>query len=281
MNPLRRCWHQGSILCRYVVAWTFTLLYCSLACLTVPFLGGRRMWLVFCGPWARTTLKILGIRPVVANPERMAQPAVYVANHQSILDVILLPAILPAKVLFVARRELGRIPLWGWAFVWGGAITIERKGRGGDGERIAKALASLPEGWSVVIFPEGTRRKSSLPGPFRRGAFLCAAKLGCPVVPVGVAFQRPGDPAGSWLLRRGTVPVHVGEPFMVENQSAEALHAARTQAHLAVSRGVALAGELASACAEARIWCGGVFAASGRPRAQAKKLSLSTSLRSR
>lgn len=235
MQPLTHIGRTCAILARYVTAWCFSLIFASFACLTVPFLGPRRMWTTFCGFWARSTLKIMGIKPILLGAPLPDVPAVYIANHQSILDVILLPAILPANVVFVARKTLRRVPFWGWAFMWGGAIPIERRGRGGgDGQRIAQALKTLPPSWSIVIFPEGTRGRADQPGPFRKGAFVTAAKLKYPVVPVGVARQTGSAPGANWLLRAGKVPVVFGTPFYVDSQSPQDIGKGRDQGRAAV-----------------------------------------------
>lgn len=232
---------------RYLLAWLFSLTFAGIACLAALLLGPSRMWTVFCGPWARTTLRILGIQTVVHHAERLRGPAVFVANHQSLLDVVLLPALLPANTRFVARRELRHIPFWGWAFMMGGAIPIERRGRGGDAQRLEAGLSRLPRGWSVTIFPEGTRRRHQALGPFRRGAFFCAARLGHQVVPVGIGSLDMVSPVNSRLLRAGVVHLYVGTPIAVASSSATNVHAATQQGYSSVAACVRAADDCAFA----------------------------------
>jgi 1-acyl-sn-glycerol-3-phosphate acyltransferase len=226
---------------RYVAAWSFTLGFSFLAVLSALFIGPSRMWTTFCRPWARTTLWILGIRPIIHGQHKLNGPGVFIANHQSLLDVVLLPAVLPSNVRFVARRSLRRVPIWGWAFMMGGAIPIERRGKGGDTQRLAAGLKKLPKGWSVTVFPEGTRNTTGQLGPFRRGAFVCAAQLNYPIVPIGVSSFEDVAPNGHWLLRAGTVQVYAGEPLTVTNTDQETLTQVASQARQMIATCINLA----------------------------------------
>lgn len=222
---------RTTLLSRYLAAWLFSLVLPALCCVGIPFVGPKRIWLWFARFWACTTLHILGIVPRLSGAPLLG-PAVYVANHQSLLDVILLPALLPPGTRFVARRNLRHIPFWGWIFILGGAIPIERKApRAGDLERLKRGLSALPRGWSVMVFPEGTRGRGSKPAPFKRGAMVCAAQLGLPVIPLGIAPLDTVSPAGSSMLYPGEVYVHVGDAMHPASLEPAALHAATLKAY--------------------------------------------------
>ena len=198
---------------RFVVAWVFTLCVGAGVCLGSVVVGRHRMWVFSARRWARTTLWLVGVKLRIEGAENLKGPAVFISNHQSLIDVVFMPAILPPEVKFVAKRELLLIPLWGWGFAAGGAILIDRSKPRRAMADMAAGVQKMPKGWSVTIFPEGTRPKDGQLKPFKRGAFYIAAKTGLPVVPVGLDGARDIVPPDGWLVRPGEVRVVVGAPI--------------------------------------------------------------------
>ena len=175
--------------------------------------GSRATRLV--GRWTRTMLAAAGCRVTVAGLDGAARrgPAVYVANHASYLDPVLMMAVLPADLRFAAKGRLARYPLLGAAIHKGEHIPLEK---GDLSQRIAGAgavVAPLRRGESLFVFPEGTF--AAAPGllPFRLGAFRAAVETGRPVVPVAISGTRRILPAGTLLLRPGRITVTVGRPL--------------------------------------------------------------------
>ena len=241
MRVFFQAWRPMVDYARFLAAWTFSIVFPALCCLLLPFWGPATIWVRLAGFWARTTLRILGVRIQLVGrwPDR---PCVFVANHQSLLDVIAMPALVPPTTRFVARQNLKYIPFWGWIFVLGGAIPIQRQGRGGgDVGRLRAGLAKLPAGWSLMIFPEGTRGRAKALRPFRRGAALCAAERNMPLVPVGIGKLDAVAPRESALLRAGTVVVAIGEPIFVRSDGPQPIAEATRKAQEAVAACVARA----------------------------------------
>jgi 1-acyl-sn-glycerol-3-phosphate acyltransferase len=159
-------------------------------------------------------LALAGCRLRVEGAERLAGlgPAVLAANHSSYVDAVALMAALPADFRFVAKRELGRVPVVGAAIRRVGHLTVDRTELGrsvADAERVTRALAA---GVSLLVFPEGTFRRSPGLLPFRLGAFKAAVEAGRPVVPVAIRGTREVLPADTWLLRPGPITVTIGLP---------------------------------------------------------------------
>jgi 1-acyl-sn-glycerol-3-phosphate acyltransferase len=133
------------------------------------------------------------------------QARIFAANHASYLDGIVLTAVLPAEAAFVVKRELlgnlfsrlllGRL----------GALFVERFDVAQGTAETKKAAAAVGRGESLVIFPEGTFRRAAGLRPFRMGAFLAAAEIGAPVVPVAIAGSR--SVLRELFFRRGEVRV--------------------------------------------------------------------------
>lgn len=200
---------------RFVAAWIFTLAYTTLACLVACVIGPERMWSTMVGFWARVTLRLLGIKIRIQHPERLQKPAVFIVNHQSLIDVILVPAVICSRVKFVAKRELRYVPFWGWAFMMGGAIAVDRSKKGAAFEALARGIDRLASSWAIVFFPEGTRSPGLTLGQLRGGAFRAAMATGRQVIPIGISATSRVDPPHSVLLYPGVVHLHVGAPMSV------------------------------------------------------------------
>ena len=142
-------------------------------------------------PWARLSLWmvriICGIRYEVRGREHITnQPVIYASKHQSAWDTIIFLVLLrwPAYVL---KRSLLRIPLWGW-YLWRmRMIAIDRSaGAGSMKQMIRDGKAALAMNRSLVIFPEGTRKKPGAPPDYHPGIVALYNQLGVPVVPVAL-----------------------------------------------------------------------------------------------
>ncbi len=199
---------------RFIAAWTLTLAVSVLACLLCCLLGPSRAWLCTAKPWARATLAILGVRLRVEGEAHLkAAPAVFISNHQSLIDVVFMPALLPRQIRFVAKRELLWIPFLGWAFAAGGAVLIDRARPRQALRELYRGLKRLPQGWSLLVFPEGTRSKDGQVKAFKKGAFHMAMHTKLPIVPIGMDGAREIVPPDGWLVRAGEVRICIGPPL--------------------------------------------------------------------
>jgi 1-acyl-sn-glycerol-3-phosphate acyltransferase len=158
----------------------------------------------------------LGIRTRVIGREMLEarRPCIYLANHQSAYDVPVLAELYPPDTVVIGKKELSRIPFFGWVFRATGNILIDRKHNPSAVGRMLEAEEAIRDrGVSVWIFPEGTR--GTVPGellPFKKGAFYMAAAAGVPVVPVVVEPLEPWFNPGRRHIRAGELEVRVLEP---------------------------------------------------------------------
>lgn len=134
--------------------------------------------------WARRLLRLAGVRLERFGEENIiTRPALWVGNHQGIVDTILILSELGPLKSIVAKKEVEKIPV---ANAWMRCFDCIFMDRGNPRETlksIQKAQKLLENGKSVVIFPEGTRSRGPEMLPFKPGAFRCAMKAGVPVVP--------------------------------------------------------------------------------------------------
>lgn len=116
--------------------------------------------------------------------KRPEGPAVYLAKHQSAWETIAFPAFLP-PFMWVLKRELMYIPIFGWCLMVLGHIGINRKaGRGAIKQINTEGGKILESGYSMIIFPEGTRMAPGEMGTFNPGGVGLAISNGVPIVPI-------------------------------------------------------------------------------------------------
>lgn len=136
----------------------------------------------------RPGLFFLGLKTKVHGSKHLlsSQPCVYVANHQSNLDIITLARTYCPRTVVIGKKELLRIPIFGLMFAGAGNIMIDRKNRAHALNGLDSAAKAVREKrLSVWIFPEGTRNRGRLEMlPFKKGAFHLAIKAQIPIVPI-------------------------------------------------------------------------------------------------
>ena len=131
---------------------------------------------------------------------RPAGPFVAIANHESILDVLLLPR-LPWEMKWVAKASLFKLPVIGWMLRMAGDMPLVRGDAESGAEVMERARQYLAGGMPVMFFPEGTRSRTDELRPFKLGAFKLAIEFGCPILPIAVFGTRGGMPVGSPWVR--------------------------------------------------------------------------------
>ncbi len=202
---------------RYVAGWAFTLASAATLLVRAHVDDPRRAWLAVRTRWAQTLMKIVDVHLDVQGT--FDGPCVIVCNHQSMLDVLAIPAVLPASCVIVGKKELLKIPVLGRSFFASGGIMIDRKDPEGAKRAMEKGLAEMPPGWSLMIFPEGTRSRDMKLLPFKKGFLYMARAARLPIVPVGIDGCNDAM-IGNWFIRGGNVSVTIGEPIAIESLDA-------------------------------------------------------------
>jgi 1-acyl-sn-glycerol-3-phosphate acyltransferase len=159
-------------------------------------------------------LGLAGIRYRVHHPDRIPKnrAVVFCSNHESNVDPPVLFQALHKRLHVLFKAELTKLPVLGKVMVAGGFVPVERDKREASMASIERAAESIRSGNSFLIFPEGTRSRTSEMLPFKKGGFIMAIKAQAPIVPVAVSGGRSAMQKGSWFVRPVMVDVKIGEP---------------------------------------------------------------------
>lgn len=165
--------------------------------------------------FSRVVIAASGCPLTVTGLERLRDlgPAIFVANHASYVDVLVILAILPENLRFAAKGRLASYLVLGTIIPKAGYITIEKTKQADRMEGADDVSAALADGESMFVFPEGTFVRAPGLLPFRLGAFRAAASTGRPVVPIALAGTRQVFPADTMLLRPGRITLTVCSPL--------------------------------------------------------------------
>jgi 1-acyl-sn-glycerol-3-phosphate acyltransferase len=172
--------------------------------------------------WSRVILGVPGVKLEVTMRARLepGRPYIFMVNHASMVDIWAVFVTIPASFRFIAKKQLARIPLFGWAMTAGRFIFIDRQNAVAARRSMEEAARRIRSGQSVVIFPEGTRTRDGRLLPFKKGGFHLAIDSGAAIVPVAIRGTREIMPRGSPLIRAGTVTVEVDDPIPTEGLTA-------------------------------------------------------------
>ncbi len=181
-----------------------------------------RLFLWVSRTYSRIVLRALGVRVEcrgLANID-LGERYVFMANHMSHADAPVLASVLPHPLHWVFKKELSRIPVFGWVLLASGQIMVDRSDPEGARAVLREAFTGLTGNNSVMILPEGTRSRDGRLLPFKKGGFWMALEAGLPIVPVRVAGTREIVPADSLRIRGGEVRVDVFPPIPTEGKGA-------------------------------------------------------------
>ena len=136
------------------------------------------------------------------------------SNHESALDILLGLACLPYNIVFLAKKELFNIPVFGWAMQASGMIKIDRQNKEMAKHSVDQAVNKLTNcKFSTLLYPEGTRSESEEILPFKKGGFILAIRSKLPVVPITIIGARSILPKKSLKLHKGEIKFIIDAPI--------------------------------------------------------------------
>lgn len=183
---------------------------------------------VLISGWARSMIWWLritcNIRHEVTGLENLPKtPSIILSKHQSAWETLAFQAIFPTQV-YVLKRELLWIPIFGWGLAMSSPIAIDRSaGREALKKLVSNGVNRLKKGLWVVIFPEGTRKAPGEKGKYQIGGAWLATHTQTQVVPVA---HNAGSywAKNSFIKRPGIIRVHIGKPIQTAGLKADALN---------------------------------------------------------
>lgn len=165
--------------------------------------------------WAKCILVASGVKVTVKGLPNIdpAGSYIYMSNHLSNFDIPILMSYLPVQFRWLAKAELFRIPLFGYAMKRAGYISIDRSDRKSAIQSLNKAAKIIRNGVSVVIFPEGTRSQNNNIQPFKKGGFFLAIDSGVHIVPIIIHGTWSIMPKKQFLVKPGNVVLEITSPI--------------------------------------------------------------------
>lgn len=212
------CFSIGSILATIIVG--------GLGVFTFPFpfrmrYGFIRLWALFNLWWLQTTCKIN--YQIEGQNNISGSNGIIFCKHQSTWETLALQRIFPPQV-WILKRELLWVPLFGWSLAMLKPIAIDRSsGRRAVKEIIEQGIQRLKQGLWVVVFPEGTRIAPGARRKFGVGGAILAENSRYPVIPVA---HNAGEfwPRKGFLKHPGTIRVRIGAPIDTSGKTAEEIN---------------------------------------------------------
>lgn len=207
--------------------------------LALPLLPWRRLRVRLGNVYGKTigwsATWLAGTRPIIHNRERLdpERPAIYLANHASVLDVYLGTWMCPVGGVGAAKKEMAYVPFFGWVFFLTGHLLLDRSNRANAIAALAKVGALVRKHrMSVWIWPEGTRSYDGRLLPFKKGFAHLVIATGLPIVPVIIRGTHRRWPNRTYKLYPGPLHIDVLEPIDTSHWTVENIdqHIAETRA---------------------------------------------------
>ncbi|ODA80158.1 hypothetical protein RJ55_03116 [Drechmeria coniospora] len=223
----------------------------GLASIFLTIIGQQRISQWVTGRWFHFTMRwTTGIRFTVDDPRDIlgtTRPAVFVGNHQSELDMLMLSKMFPKYCSVTAKIDLKPIPFLGWFMRLSGTIFINRNNSKDARHAMAGAAKEIRDKrQSVYIFPEGTRSYTKEPEllPFKKGAFHLAIQAGVPIVPCITANYSHILYLKNMVFKSGTIPIRILDPIPTKGlTSADVDELSRTTRELMLKELIILSAE--------------------------------------
>ena len=171
--------------------------------------------------YSRILLPVFGVTVETRGVSRVDRnaPYVFMSNHASHVDSLALAVSIPHPLHWVFKKELSRIPVFGWVLLSLGQIMVDRRNAMQSRTALANAVGAIAGNNSVLIYVEGTRSKDGKLQRLKKGGFHIALQAGLPIVPVRVSGSHDIVPPGSLRVRPGHVVVELFDPIPTEGKT--------------------------------------------------------------
>jgi len=168
--------------------------------------------------WARWLCRFSGIQVTITGMENILRDRaqIFVVNHQSFFDIFAISGYLPVQIRWVAKASLFRIPFVGWSMKAAGYISVDRSNKKKAYQSFVATVEKVKQGYSIVIFPEGTRSEDGSIGPFKKGSHLLAIRAKAPMVPVTLIGTGNIIKKNSLVIKPGPIRIVISPPVYTD-----------------------------------------------------------------
>jgi putative phosphoserine phosphatase/1-acylglycerol-3-phosphate O-acyltransferase len=175
--------------------------------------------------WGDVATSLAGIDLRIEGEEHLwsQRPAVFIFNHQSALDAVLMMKLIRRDVTGIGKMEIKKNPIFGPIFTAAGVVFVDRSDSARAIEALKPAVEALKQGLSLIVAPEGTRSSTPRLGGFKKGAFHLAMQAGVPIVPVVFRNVLDAFPKDARIMRPATIETVVFPPVDVTEWTLETL----------------------------------------------------------
>jgi len=214
--------------------WRFIRFYGWLIGSIIYYLGFGLIFMIFRPPeevmqwaiprWGEFSLKLAGVDLEIFGREHLEKrPAIFVFNHQSMLDLFIACYLRPPHTLGVAKKSFAYMPIIGLFMKAIGVVFLDRHDRmkALEGMRATKRL--IEKGYSISIAPEGTRTQTGELQPLKKGAFYLALQTGLPLIPITIINAYQLFPRHAWLPKPGIVKVYIDPPIDTKGMTEDSM----------------------------------------------------------
>lgn len=172
------------------------------------------------GPWARKLLKLSGTTVTVKGAENVPsdRAVLFVANHQSNFDIPILLGHIDKPKAFIAKVELEKFPFINRWMKLMQCVFMDRGNMRQSAKAIMTGIKNLKSGYSMVVFPEGTRSADGALLEFKPGALKLATKSGAPIVPVTIKGSKNIMTKGSKVIKPASVEIIIDKPIEITDE---------------------------------------------------------------
>jgi 1-acyl-sn-glycerol-3-phosphate acyltransferase len=173
--------------------------------------------------WARSMVNLSGSKVIVMGEEHVPTQGgvVFISNHQGNFDIPILLGFINKPKAFIAKKELKKLPLISSWMYYMNCVFIDRGNARAGLKAIQEGVVFLKQGYSQIIFPEGTRSRGGQLGEFKPGSFKLATKSGVPIVPVTIRGSYKIMEANGGLIKPAIVEMFISEPISTAGLSKE------------------------------------------------------------
>ncbi len=175
--------------------------------------------------WGEYGSALAGIKININGEQHLweERPAVFLFNHQSAIDVLIIAKLLRRDFTAIAKQEIATNPLVGPVFRVADTVFVDRSHHERAVEALKPVVKTLHDGLSIAIAPEGTRSAGDKLGPFKKGPFHIAMQAEVPIVPIVIHNATDVLPKGGFFVRPTTVHVDVLPPISTADWKAETI----------------------------------------------------------